>query len=163
VNEINDGVSQAELARRWVISRQAVNAYVKRGMPTTSIEDAEKWKEDNVVRPHPKRGFSPSDLNGAKLQNLKLEAEKKKIQIARLKREQIDKRKVTLFLCELFAGLAQAVKYAPGITREQAATVCKYMKNEAERIADELEQCMFEEGDLEDEEEETDGEDQDMH
>ena len=41
-------VKQAELVRRWGLSRSRVSQYVKQGMPLDSVEAAEGWRAANV-------------------------------------------------------------------------------------------------------------------
>ena len=43
-------VTQAEIAKKWNVSKGLVSRYVARGMPTTSIPAAEFWARQHVYR-----------------------------------------------------------------------------------------------------------------
>jgi hypothetical protein len=76
--EYNILIKQTDIAKAWGVSKQRINHLVKRGLPLTSIEEAEEWKRkymevrDNVpkkvkirgakIPPPPKISAPPSEL-----------------------------------------------------------------------------------------------------
>jgi hypothetical protein len=85
----------------------------------------------------------------------RLKADILDVKLARMRREQIDRKLVEKYLADVFSGLAQSVKYLPELSREQSANICRTLREATERLAGELEACNFEE-DEDGEEEEDD-------
>lgn len=136
-------LSGGDLGRRWGITRQAVHKYVKAGMPLTSYEEADAWRAENLESTG--RGITNKSINSAKLVNLQLEAEKRKIQISRMKAEQISFAQAKQLWSETLIRIADYVRYLDGIDRKQAQSLTRQIRDEAARIVDDLAACVFEE------------------
>ena len=134
-------VSQSDLARKWQMSRQAVSKLVARGMPLTSVEDAEEWRER--VLQFQFRGGSNETIQSAKLENLLLEGERRKIIIARMKREQVSYAVVKRLWTDCLLRIRSYIQQAKAITRDQAADISRGIMEEIANAEKELADAAF--------------------
>ena len=117
---MSERLTQADIARRWGVTRQTVGLYLKAGLPRgedgrLDAEAADAWRRDHVpqARPKPaKKGVSTREaLDLKRLEKLALEVEERRG--ALVERAAVERAVFSAFRVEREAWRAWAARTAP--------------------------------------------------
>ena len=84
-------ITHQSIGDAWGISKQAVAKWVKLGCPTTSIEEATKWRDEYL---NASGKIAPKTLNDARLEKTLLESERIRVRLQQDRGELVEIAKV---------------------------------------------------------------------
>ena len=135
-------IKQIDIAKRFGVTEQTVSKWARiKGMDVSTMEEAEEWHAANIE--NARGGEAADTLQSARLEVILLDAEKRKIQIARMRGEQVSFEVVKQTWTEMLLRVKSYIENARGITREQAAEITKEINAEISTAAEQIKAAIF--------------------
>lgn len=137
---MKETVTQAEICRLTGFAQTRVRNAMKGIRPVSKDGRSTYYDAGTAIRALINSGESDKE------REQRLKADIMGVKLGRMRNEQIDLKKAQHFASETLIRLSEAVKYLDGLSREQAETITRLLKDDAVRIADDLATAIFEDG-----------------